>query len=57
MQQYYQHFPEIDNVKWTDYFLNEFFIKYKFYEKLESSAYNYVSYNDIAQYPAIKKTQ
>ena len=32
MQQYYQHFSEIDNVYWTNYFLNEFIPKYKFYE-------------------------
>jgi hypothetical protein len=55
MQKYHQHFPEIDNVYWTDYFLKEFLPKYKFYDDLKKSAYNYVSYNNIYQYPEIEK--
>jgi hypothetical protein len=33
MQHFYKHFPEIDNVYWTNYFLKEFIPKYKFLEK------------------------
>jgi hypothetical protein len=32
MQNFYKHFPEIDNVYWTYYFLKEFIPKYKFFE-------------------------
>jgi hypothetical protein len=53
MQNYYQHFPEIDNVYWTDYFLNEFIPKYKFYESIKESLYNYVFYANKNQYPGI----
>lgn len=53
MQKYYQRFPEIDNVYWTDYFLKEFIPKYKFHEELKVSAYNYVQYNNKNLYPKI----
>ena len=53
--QYFQHFPEIDSVEWTEYFLKEFIPKYKFFENLSKSTYNYVQYNDIYNYPAIAK--
>ena len=37
MQNFYKRFPEIDNVYWTNYFLNEFFPKYKIFEQLSMS--------------------
>ena len=53
MQKYYQHFPEIDNVYWTDYFLKEFIPKYKFYDALKESRYCYVMYDNKIQYSGI----
>jgi hypothetical protein len=39
MQNFYKHFPEIDNVYWTNYFLKEFIPKYKIFEQLSSPLY------------------
>lgn len=55
MQEYFQHFPEIDSVEWSEYFLKEFLPKHKFFENLSKSKYNYVQYNDINIDPAIVK--
>lgn len=55
MQQYFQHFPKIDSVEWTEYFLKEFIPKYNFFENLSKSGYNYVQYHDIHMDPAIAK--
>ena len=44
MQKYYQHFPEIDNVYWTDYFLKEFIPKYKFFENTSDVGSSYIEY-------------
>ena len=52
MQNFYKHFPEIDNVYWTEYFLKEFIPKYKFNDVLKVSTYNYVQYN-TNRYPRI----
>jgi len=53
MQKYHQHFPEIDNIKWTEYFLKEFIPEYKFHDDIKKSAYNYVHYDNKNQYPGI----
>jgi hypothetical protein len=53
MNNFYKHFPEIDSVFWTEYFLNEFIPKYKFHDKLDE--YNYVQYDHKNQYPGIVK--
>ena len=43
MQNFYKRFPEIDNVYWTNYFLNEFFPKNKFSENPSTNT-SYISY-------------
>jgi hypothetical protein len=55
MSEYFQHFPEIDSVEWSEYFFKEFLPNYKFFENLSKSDYNYVQYNDVRMYPAIVK--
>ena len=47
------HIPNLDNKKWTNYFLNEFIPKYNYYEDLKNSLYNYVFYTNKNQYPGI----
>ena len=44
MQNFYKHFPEIDNVYWTDYFLKEFIPKYKFFENTSDIESSYIAY-------------
>ena len=53
MQQYFCHFSKLDNIKWTEYFLKIFIPKYKFYDDLKKSAYNYVFYENKYQYPEV----
>ena len=53
MQSYYKHLPELDGVKWTNYFLNDFMPQYNFYTDIKSSAYNYVMYDNKNLYPRI----
>ena len=57
MQNYYQHFPEIDNVYWTDYFLKEFIPKYKIYETTPDTGSAHIIWNkkDFAHEPEILK--
>jgi len=45
MQKCHQHFPEIDNVKWTEYFLKEFIPKYKFFENTSDVKSSYIEYH------------
>jgi hypothetical protein len=45
MQNFYKHFPEIDNVYWTNYFLNEFVPKYRVVEQLSDTKSLYVMYS------------
>jgi hypothetical protein len=44
MQKYHQHFPEIDNMYWTDYFLKEFIPKYKFFENTSDTGSSYIEW-------------
>ena len=44
MQKYYQHFSEIDNVYWTNYFLNEFIPKHEFFKKLSDTGSSYIEW-------------
>jgi hypothetical protein len=44
MQKYYQHFPEIDNVYWTNYFLKEFIPKHKFFENTSDTGSSYIQW-------------
>jgi|GEM_PF-3263680 hypothetical protein len=45
MQNFYKHFPEIDSVYWTNYFLNEFIPKNKFFENTSfNTRPSYISY-------------
>jgi hypothetical protein len=45
MQNFYKHFPEIDNVYWTNYFLNEFIPEYKFVEQISNTGSAYTLYS------------
>lgn len=45
MQKYYQHFPEIDNIYWTNYFLKEFMPKHKFFENTSDTGSSYIEYH------------
>lgn len=44
MQNFYKHFPEIDNVYWTNYFLKEFIPKYKLFENTSDIGSLYMMY-------------
>jgi hypothetical protein len=56
MQKYHQHFSEIDNIYWTDYFLKEFIPKYKFFEKTSDTGSSYIEYHkDFVKEPEILK--
>ncbi len=44
MQNFYKHFSEIDNVYWTNYFLNEFIPKNFHFEKRVNTESSYISY-------------
>jgi hypothetical protein len=45
MQNFYKHFPEIDNVYWTNYFLNEFVPRYRVLEQLPNTKSSYIMYS------------
>jgi hypothetical protein len=53
MQQYFRYFSKLDNIEWTEYFLNDFIPKYNFFEKKFNSGVNFVIYNEIN--PTIKR--
>lgn len=53
MQKYHQHFSEIDNIYWTNYFLNEFIPKYKFDEKISGTIYIEYHKKDFNDEPGI----
>lgn len=57
MQKCHQHFPEIDNLYWTDYFLKEFIPKYKFFENTSDTGSSYIQYykEDFVKEPEILK--
>lgn len=55
MQTFYKHFPEIDNVQWTEYFLKDFMPKHNFFEKTSSVSSSYIEYHkkDFSSEPKI----
>lgn len=57
MSKYHQHFSEIDNIYWTNYFLKEFIPKYKFFENTSDTGSSYIEWykKDFVNEPGILK--